>query len=244
MVKAYESAYTYLPFIYLFGITSAYGCAYHASQLYRPYVLLCSAIINTVVHSVTKSKPFARTILHMHIWKTTTTAFYGILLNNVHDLVFHQHVLSTNSVNLGVSLLYWAVVIIVTYIHKSEVLLLNFHLLMLFVPLQHTWQISLYLYTLYVSASIFILFSRCSRNSLLDPSIYIRPVVRFFLYLRIADGLVPLGIVHIFIEYRSMRWEEIKAMYAVSRMLDEEIAKVEEHSLFDVPPPSVDHSDV
>lgn len=229
MVRVYESVYTYLAFVYLFLVSVIYATIYHKYTDHQPFTILSFVIINTIARNSYRSKYIIRSVVHKHIWKTITIAFYGILVNNVHDILFRDFHSQNTALNGIVSVGYIGVIWFITYYLKRDHLAIYVHMLMFYVPIARDWEINLYLYVMYITASIMVLFTKCSRSLLSDSSIHQRSVIRFFMYIRVSDPFVLFGLLNLYLEYYTLKWEEVEALLTIRGALDEEIARVDRH---------------
>lgn len=227
-MKLYESAYTYIPFVYFLTIGSLFGYMYHEDTLehYRPFVVLTYLLINTNVTLYFKTKLLIRNIIHKHVWQTVTMAFFGILLNITHEMVFEGFHFQSDHVNYMVSVSYLVFVNIAAYYFESDSALIYLHILFFYFPIRRDWQVNLYLYLCYITLSILIMYSKCSHKTLIDPIVHYKPVLRFFVYLRLNEAFVIFGFIQLFLEYYKSRIVEIKILMELQDIIDDEVRKI------------------
>lgn len=205
MVKLYESAYTYLPFIYLYVASTVVAVFYHSLDPfyvhYRPYTVLILILVNTSVFRYYKNGNIVRSILHKQTWKCCTYATNGIIANLVHEMVFTDHHFNHYHHNAGWSSIYLGLVLIFGYKMKSITALTLVNIAFLLVPIKRVWQINLHVYTIFVSISIYMLYSKCRAETLIDNTVVLLPLLRYFPYLRVQDELIWVGIIQLYVEY-------------------------------------------
>lgn len=206
-MKLYESILTYLPFLYYFITTITYGSLYHYSPIivFRPYMILTFFVINTLFFIKTKNKNIIKNVLHYHLWQSVTTSLYGILLNNVHHELFINFHMIENVPNLSISILYISIVIFIWNYMEDIFLLFCTHLIASFFPLKRVWLVNLYMYVLYTTFSIILLFRRCKRSTLMDKNVYKIPVFKYFCYLRVHEYSVLIGFFQLYVDYITSR---------------------------------------
>lgn len=228
LMKLYESAFTYLPFIYLLLSSAFFGILYHNANLIpkRPYTVLVFFLFNTFVYKYYPHKKLVRFSLQKHFWKTCSLAFYAILVNNIHELLFFQFHFKDVSFNLIFSFLYVFIMFISSYVLKSDSMTLYTNILFLFFPIKCVWQINLYVYTLYVTCAIFLTYSCCTPKSIIKNEIKLRPIIKFFPYLRIHDAFILAGLLQLFIEYKWRYIPDQASADEIERILQEEMEKV------------------
>lgn len=206
MVQMRESTYTYLPFIYFYLISTAISLVYHNENQYlvrhRPYTVLVFLLINTAANRYYKTKSIIRNILHKHTWKAVTLAVYGILGNLVHEMVFHYNHFDGITYNNHIwSALYVTAVVILGYWYRNDELLMLANIVFLFVPINRTWQVNLHVYTIYITLSIYMMYSMCTKTTKMDTQLQKLPLVRYFAYLRVQDNFIMVGVVQLGLEY-------------------------------------------
>ena len=223
MVKLYETTYTYLPFIYLFSITAALSILYHSPdptlQVYRPYTVLWFILVNTLVYRYYKSPSIIRCLIHKITWKCVTNVVFGIVGNLVHEMVFHDHHFDQYHHNLGWSALYLLSMLLGGYALKSPEALTVLNIVFLFVPIKRVWQVNLYAFTMFVSISIFMTYSKASSKTLGDNDLQRMPLMRYFPYLRIQDELIWVGFVQLYIEYYQLFMPDMEAVASIEETL-------------------------
>jgi hypothetical protein len=205
MVKLYESAFTYLPFLYLFAMTTAVAEFYHSENEYlvrhRPYTVLVFMLINTFAYKFFKNSTIIKSATHGHTWKCVILATYGILVNLVHEMVFHYNHFDEKVLHnhLG-SAFYILCVLISGYVYMNEDALRLVNILFLFVPINRTWETNLHMYAVYVALSIYLLFRVHPHKSQIDPSVEKMPLLRYFCYLRVQDSFIACGVLQLLFE--------------------------------------------
>ena len=226
-MKLYESAYTYFPFLYLYLLSTVFGALYHSSALtlYQPYVILVFTLINTLVFNVHDTDIIIKHTVHRKIWQTVTLSIYGIMLNNVHTEMLRDFHFTSDGINLAMSSLYAILILIVTYYYEYIGGGVIIHLIFLFFPLRRVWQVNLYMYVVYTTLGIILMYRRIKVSSLKDISIHINPVVKFFMYLRLHDFLVVIGAFQIYLEYYKSTLPEKQAVENIARVMEKEREK-------------------
>lgn len=237
MVRLYESTYTYLPFLYLYLISTAIGSVYHANDtqlvLYRPYTVLLFLLINTMVYRYYKSKVIIRSLIHKLSWKCVTYAVYGILLNLVHEMVFHDHHFDRFHYNMGWSALYLILTLVFGYYAKSQEALTFLHLAFLFIPIKRVWQVNLHVFTLLISSSIYMMYSKIEKNTLGDTLLHRMPLIRYFPYLRVQDEFIWVGFVQLYIEYYQRYIPDMEVAKDIEELTTMNIESSEEYGMDD-----------
>lgn len=226
-MKLYESAYTYFPFLYLYFFSSFFGALYHnlTLELYQPYIILVFTLFNTLVFNIHDTDIIIKHAVHRHIWQTITLCIYGIMLNNTHTEMLRDFHFTTDSVNFCVSSLYIVLIWVVTYYYEYIGGGVVINMIFLFFPLQRVWQINLYMYVVYTTLGIILMYRRIKISLLEDMKIYINPVVKFFMYLRIHDYLIFMGVFQIYLEYYKSILPEKRAMENIAKVLESEREK-------------------
>lgn len=235
-MKLYESAYTYIPFAYLFISSTLFGALFHHSgswKHYRPFIVLSFTLLNTFVQFYFKTQSLVKSIIHKHVWKTVTLGVYGILFNSVHEMIFEKFHFEQTHVNITVSTIYALSVFICAYYFKKNSLVIYCHIIALYFPIARLWQINLYIYVIYLAACIFIMFSKCSQESIISGDIYRNPVIKFFMYLRLNDVFMILGIAQLYIEYYTLHIPELDAISEIEHMIEEQELKIKKQKTFD-----------
>jgi hypothetical protein len=231
-MKLYESAYTYFPFLYLFVVASIFGGLYHNTKLmlYQPYLIMIFFLINTIVYFVHDTKTLIKTVVHRHVWKTVTLSIFGILVNNIHTEMFSNFHFTNWYVNAFMSLLYIIIIFTCRYYLEEDRYMVYTHIVFLFFPLQRVWQVNLYVYIVFTTISIFLLFQRVLVRDLKDKTMYTRPVIDYFMYLRIYDMFVIIGFIQLYFDfYKTNILPEIKAVEEIQRMINEERNNIGKH---------------
>ena len=223
-MKIYESAYTYFPFVYLYLISSIFGAVYHGHGLvwFQPYTIWIFTLINTAVYYLHDTDKIVKHVVHRHIWKTVTLSIFGIMLNNVHTEMFHDFHFESHNVNMFVSFLYSMSIIISVYYLDNIGIGVLIHIVFGFFPLSRVWQINLYMYVVYTTISIILMYRRLWISSLKDTTYHARPVINYFMYLRLHDVFILLGIFQLYLEYYKSALPEKRAREEVIRLLTEE----------------------
>lgn len=229
-MKLYESAYTYFPFLYLYVLSTIFGALYHndALALYQPYLILIFTLINTGVFYVHDTDRLIKHVVHRHIWKTVTLSIFGIMLNNVHSEMMRDFHFTSDGLNLAVSSVYAVVLSVVIYYFDYIGGGVIVHLIFAFFPLRRVWQVNLYMYVVYTTLAIILMYRRIRASSLGDPRIHVDPVVKFFMYLRLHDYLIVLGAVQIYIEYYQSTLPEVRAVQHISQVIERERKRFKE----------------
>jgi hypothetical protein len=229
-MKLYESAFTYIPFIYLYVCSMAMGMLYHSETPWlhrgRPYVVLSFLLLNLGVYRFYRSTRLVRFALHRHFWKTCTLALGGIIVNNVHELMFRDFHFGDSRHNLALSAVYILLHVAVSYYARSDGATLYLNVAFLFFPIKRVWQVNLYIYVLFVTVAIFLIYSKCTPRSIVDETIQYRPVLRFFPYLRVHDYLIWVGAVQLYLEYRHRYVPDSASVAEIERIIDEESKEV------------------
>lgn len=236
-MKLYESAYTYIPFVYFLLSGLTFALLFHhneKSKNYKPYLILMYLLLNTAVQFYFKTDHLIKNVIHKHVWKTITLGIYGIIFNATHEVIFEDFNIDKVHINYIVSLLYITSMFINGYYFKKNSFLIYTHIIALFFPIDRTWQINLYLYIIYMSVCIFIMFSKCSEESLMNDDLYRNPVIKFFVYLRINDLFVLLGIIQLYLEYYALFIPELQAIEEIEHIMEVQRRKVEKNSSRDI----------
>jgi hypothetical protein len=234
-MRLYESAYTYIPFVYLFMSSTLFGIAFHhagSMRDFRPYTLFIFLLLNTSLQFYFKTERLIKNEIHRHVWKTVTLAFYGILFNSAHEIIFEKFNLENYHLNIGVCLIYLMSVFVSGYYFQRNSYVVYCHIIALFFPIYRIWEINLHIYVVYVSLSIFIMFSKCSDESLMNPDLYMGPVIKFFIYLRINDSMIFFGIIQLYLEYYQLVIPELKALDEIESIINEQSMKID-RQIFD-----------
>jgi hypothetical protein len=229
-MKLYESAYTYVPFIYLYICSTAIGTLYHSEtpglHSWRPYTVLAFLLLNVFVYRFYKKTTWVRFALHRHFWKACTLAFFGIIINNVHELMFRDFHFVEWRYNAGLSLAYIALLLACGYWLRSDTAVMYLNIVFLFFPIKRDWQVNLYIYVLFVTVAIFLTYSRCTPRSLVASHIQYRPVLKFFPYLRVHDYFIWVGLVQLYVEYHRRYVPDAASVAEIERIIGEESDKV------------------
>jgi len=221
-MKVFESVMTYLPLLYLYVTSTVLGSVYHARSLtaLRPYTVLVFLLANYCVHRFHLRRAIIKTALHARIWGACTAAMFGIIANCAHELLFHEHHFASTH-NLGWSLVYICTIWYSAYRKPSEVLLVYCNTAFLLVPINRVWQINLHLYTVFITVSIFLMYSKCERETQADRSLEKLPLLRYFMYLRIHDGLIWVGVAQLYLEYYRRYLPEMQAAHEIAVLLED-----------------------
>lgn len=221
-MKLYESAYTYFPFLYLYLLSTVFGALYHSTALvlYQPYLVLIFSLVNTGVFYIHDTDRIIKHTVHRHIWKTVTLSIFGIMLNNVHMEMMRDFHFTSDGVNLVISSIYVFAIVLVTYYYEYMGGAILIHLVFAFFPLRRVWQVNLYMYVVYTTLAIILMYRRIKVSSLHDVTIHINPVVKFFMYLRLHDYLIVLGAIQIYFEYYKSLLPEKRAVEHISHLID------------------------
>jgi hypothetical protein len=203
----------------------ALGMLYHSDtpllQRGRPFTVLTFLLLNLWVHRYYRAVPLVRFALHRHFWKTCTLALAGIIANDVHELMFRDFHLHGTWYNVGLSALYVLIHLVVGYYFRSDSGTLYVHVAFLFFPIKRVWQVNLYIYVLFVTVAIFLIYSKCTPRSLVDEQIKYRPLLKFFPYLRLHDMFIWVGILQLFLEYRNRYIPDTASAAEIERIIDE-----------------------
>ena len=223
-MKIYESPYTYIPFFYFYLIGSLFGVFYHQEsiQSYQPYVIWVFTLINTFVYYLHDTDVIIKHTIHRHIWKTVTVAIFGILMNNIHTEMFRDFHFESHNLNMFVSLLYSMSLISSVYYLDYLGLSITIHIIFGFFPLSRVWQINLYMYVVYTTLSIILMYRRLQIRSLKDATYHIRPVVNYFMYLRLHDFFIMLGVLQLYLEYYKSVLPDVRERAELIKFLNEE----------------------
>lgn len=227
-MKIYESIVTYFPFLYLFTVASLFGGLYHNTglSLYQPYLVVIFLLINTFVYYAHDTKTIVRTVVHRHVWRTVTLSIYGILINNIHTEMFRDFHFSNWVINIIVSLLYMTCVVVARFYFDNDSYLVYVHIIFTFFPLQRVWQVNLYMYVIFTTLSIILLFRRVLIKDLKSDTIHVKPVLNYFMYLRVYDSCVVLGFFQLYFDLYMSELPEIHAAEEIHRMMDDQREKI------------------
>jgi len=223
MVKIYESSYTYLPFIYLYILSGTIGTIYHASNpiliQYRPYTVLIFVIINTIVYRFYKSKYIIRSVIHKITWKAACFVIFGILANLTHEMVFEDHHFVSYNHNVSWSILYLIFTFLAGYYFRSTDMLHILHLLFFLVPIKRVWEINLNVFTMLVSISLYMIYSKIGPQNVSNNNLVSLPLIRYFTYLRIQDELILIGVLQLYIEYYQRYLPDMQAAKDIEELI-------------------------
>lgn len=227
-MKIYESPYTYVPFVYFYLIGSLFGVVYHKESfhLYQPYILWIFMLINTFVYYLHDTDMIIKHTIHRHIWKTVTVAIFGILMNNIHTEMFRDFHFESHNINMLVSLIYSLLLISSVYFLDYLGLSITIHVIFGFFPLSRVWQVNLYMYIVYTTLSIILMYRRLRISSLKDTTYHVRPVVNYFMYLRLHDFFIVLGIFQLYLEYYKSVLPDVRERAELIKFLKEERPKI------------------
>ena len=227
-MKIYESPYTYVPFVYFYFLGSVFGVLYHneSLKLYQPYIIWIFLLLNSSVYNIHDTDKIIKHTIHRHIWRTVTVAIFGILLNNVHTEMFRDFHFESHNINMLVSLLYSVSLIVSVYYFNHVGIGFMMHIIFGFFPLSRVWQINLYMYIVYTTLSIILMYRRLRISSLKDPTYHIIPVIKYFMYLRLHDFFIILGIFQLYLEYYKSVMPEVHERNELLKLLEEERTKV------------------
>lgn len=223
-MKIYESAYTYFPFVYLYVMSTTFGAFYHNSYLarFQPYIIMSYSLVNVFVYYIHDTDRLIKHVIHRHIWKTVTLTIAGIMLNNIHNEMFRDFHFVSHNTNMLVSLFYSVSILVSSYYFNYIGGSVIIHVIFGFFPLSRVWQVNLYMYVVYTTLSIILMYRRIYVRDLNDNSYHIRPVVNFFMYLRLHDMFIVLGILQLYIEYYKSAMPDKRAMEELTSMLEKE----------------------
>lgn len=223
-MKIYESPYTYFPFIYFYFMGTMFGLFYHNESLkfYQPYVIWVFTLLNTFVYYLHDTDRIIKHTIHRHIWKTVTVAIFGIMMNNIHTEMFRDFHFESSGINMFVSFLYSVSLLISVYYLDYLGLSITIHVVFGFFPLSRVWQVNLYMYIVYTTLSIILMYRRLRVSSLKDSTYHVRPVVNYFMYLRLHDFFIILGIIQLYLEYYQSVIPDLKARDEMLKFLEEE----------------------
>lgn len=226
-MKIYESPYTYIPFVYFYMMGTLFGMFYHneSIKLYQPYVIWVFTLINTIVYYLHDTDKIVKHVIHRHIWKTVTVAIYGIMMNNVHTEMFRDFHFERHMVNSVLSFFYCVFLITSVYYFDYLGAAITIHIIFGFFPLSRVWQINLYMYIVYTTLSIILMYRRLKFSSLKDLTYHIRPVVNYFMYLRLHDMFIVVGFIQLYLEYYKSVLPDVKAREEMLKLLAEERLK-------------------
>lgn len=231
-MKVYESVITYFPFIYLFTMSSLFGGLYHNTglKLYQPYLIMLFLFINTVIYYLHDTRVLIKTAVHRHVWRTVTLSIYGILVNNIHTEMFRDFHFSSWTLNVVVSFIYIAAVFWLRYMFDNDSYIVYSHIIFSFFPLQRVWQVNLYVYVIFTTLSIILLFRRVLVTDLKSETIHTRPVINYFMYLRVYDMFVIFGFIQLYLDFYMSQLPEIKAAREIERMMENQREKIGKHN--------------
>lgn len=232
-MKIYESIVTYLPFLYLYVMATMFGALYHNAGIdfFQPYIVLCFVLVNTFVYYMHDTEALVKAAVHRHVWRTVTMSIYGILINNIHTEMFRDFHFSSWWVNVTVSFLYIFAVSLCRYYFDSDMYITYMHILFLFFPLQRVWQVNLYVYVIFTTFSVIILFRRVAVKDLKSDKLHVKPVVNYFMYLRVYDLFVCFGFIQLYMDLYMSQIPEVRAAEEIHKMMEghrEKIGKYDE----------------
>lgn len=227
-MKLYESAFTYFPFLYLFTVASLFGGLYHNTglQLYQPYLIMIFLLINTFIYYYFDNKKLIKALVHRHVWRTVTLSIYGILINNVHTEMFRDFHFTSWGMNITVSLLYLVTIFACRFLLDNDSYIVLVHIVFSFFPLQRVWQVNLYIYIVFTTLSIILLFRRVFVKDLKSETIHMKPVINYFMYLRIYDMFVIFGVLQLYLDLYMSQMPEIKAAEEIKSMMKDHRDKI------------------
>lgn len=204
VMKLYLSIFTYLPFVYFVFTSFTFGAIYHSKALekHKPFVILATFLLNTFCFMFYRNSNIASFKIHQQFWKAATMCLFGILLANLNELLFKEFEIIETGYNILISLFYLTLLLISTYVTKSDSHGVYINVLFLFFPLKRVWQVNLYVYVILTISMIVITYSKCTPRSIVEQTLYLRPLIRFFVYLRIHEFFILFGFVQLLIEYQ------------------------------------------
>lgn len=130
--------------------------------------------------------------------------------------------------NMVLSGVYVFFILVVGYYIRSDTILLYVNIVFLFFPIKRVWQVNLYIFVLYVTAAVFITYSMCTPRSILDEPIQFRPLLKFFVYLRVHDFYIFVGLIQLYLEYRRKYVPDNASVMEIERIIGEEARRVDE----------------
>lgn len=232
-MKLYESAFTYLPFLYFYVSSVLFGVLYHYPELklYKPYVVLVFTLVNTISYRFYNITKVAKFYLHRHFWKAATLCFFGVLIANTHELLFHEFEIKEFGYNMLISGFYVLIMHIVTYFNNSysDNAALYTNIFFLFFPIKRVWQVNLYIYVVFVTALIFLTYSKCTPRSIIEEPLEFRPLLKLFVYLRVHEIYILVGFIQLYLEYRRRYVPDEASVAEIERIIsdtNESVAKL------------------
>ena len=222
-MRLWESTYTVAPFVYLILSSGIFGLIFHAKDLvlYQPYIVLVFILINTIVYYAYDTKKLVKHRIHKHVWQTVTLSMYGILLTNVHTELFRDFHYASETTNITVSIIYILSIVFAGYYVDSDAACAIINIVFAFFPLRRVWRINMFMYVIFTVLAILIMFRRVKMSELQSDTYNVKPVLRFFMYLRVHDICVPFGILQIYFDYYKSVLPEIKASQDITKILEE-----------------------
>lgn len=226
-MKLYESAYTYFPFVYFYSSVSTFGTIYHSQNytIYQPFLCLALLLINTYVYFNINVK----NVLHRHVWFTVILSVFGVIINNIQTEMFVNFHLASDFANIFYSMFYQLIIIFIAYRLNNDEYMLITHIIFAFIPFKRVWQVNLYCFLIFITISVIIMFSKCRSSALLNNKLHRKPLLKFFMYLRIHDYLVVLGVFQLFLDLYANYIPEIQAVDEIKKMVDEERQKYRDY---------------
>lgn len=226
-MKLRDSAHTYIPFIYLLIISTLFVTWYHNEHTVqmRPYMILTLALLNTTVFKFHNTTAIVKFALHKHFWKTCTFAVYSILINTIHETMFSDFHYDEFVWHAILSTVY---IVGTGFIMKfaSSTKIIMWHGLFLYVPIKRVWQLNIYSYILYVTASTFLLYSNITPRSIINKNVYMKPVLSYFMYLRVQEYFIWMGLVQLYFEYRYRYVHDVASQQELEKIIEEETSRV------------------
>jgi hypothetical protein len=191
-------------------------------------------MINTLVYYFHKTKLLIKVKIHSHEWKTVTLYIYAILINNIHNEMFRDFHFTSWNITAFISILYILSMLFTRFYVASDQLSMYINLLFLFFPLPRVWQVNLYMYVIFTTFAIVIMFRLIPVDELNSNKIHVRPVIYYFMYLRVYDIFVLFGILHLYFDYYKSHLPEIRAIEHIRTILRKDIETEEDVPLVTV----------
>jgi len=192
-----------LSIVFLNVVLGCFGTYYHheSAKLFQPYILLSTAVLNGfVMLNVNASPKNGNAVMRRQLWRTCCVAVFGALLNYVHAEMFVNFHIDDEDVNSILSFVYLLLFALSRYFGNRN-LTVYVHVLFLFVPFKRVWQVSLYGYCALVTSAIYFLFKRYPADVLCRTSVLFYPLIDWFVYLRIDNYLVLVGVIQLYIDF-------------------------------------------
>lgn len=237
-MKVYENVTTYFPLVYLF-LCQLIMIVYHYTNE-SPFVLNSLILLNTYL---LYEHPYHSNSLrlHNHLWKASCLIVYGVLFNEILTKLFENYYMTSELTNVVASALYCLVVFKFAYFHESNYLydvskrdsgqqsssnhsssvedsskwLLFAHVYFGYLPFRQMHQINIHVFVLYCIIHFVMLYHSLGKTKvMMQKHFYRMPLNLFFMYLRVQEWFLVVGVLQLYMEYRKIYHKQNEAILA------------------------------